>query len=279
MSTYEKSKKADEPFLITRYVSRGLTYPLAVFFCRLGVSANAVTILGGLSWVLSVVTIVFGGLGFRDDNPTAGWWWLGLSAGLWLWGYILDIVDGSIARMTNTTGAAGFFLDYLFHLIFQPMYLCSIGVFLFLVTDHVSFLVVGLLSTFCNWGVHFSAREHVLCEQVAKDRCLPACLTPEDRYEIFIDSARTREEAASKRDSLRGLRYLAEELICFPGQYALLAATIACDGILSHLLPWRFPALASVFMAICLLNLVRVPFRIRREFLTMTRLDALNREE
>ena len=278
MSSYEKSKKADEPFLITQYVSRALAYPLAVCFYRLRVSANVVTILGGLSWVMSVVTIIFGGQGFRDGHPVAGWWWLAFSAALWLWGYLLDVVDGSVARMTDTAGCAGFFLDYLFHLVFQPMYLCSIGIFLFLVSDSPLFLVIGILSVFCNWGVHFSAREHVLCEKVAKDLCRPGEMKREDRYAIFIDSPRTREEATSKRPGLRGLRYLAEELICFPGQYALLATTIVVDAVASRFLPWQFPALSLAFMIICLLNLVRVPFRIRREYLTMKRLDALSRD-
>ena len=105
MSLYDASKKSDECFLITRYVSRWLSYPVALFFRKLGFTANAVTILGGSCWVASIPVFMWSGWLLRNGDAGRALLALAATAVLWNLGYILDVADGSLARMNGTQGA------------------------------------------------------------------------------------------------------------------------------------------------------------------------------
>lgn len=277
MNEYAKTQKPDENFVITEWFARRAAYPLAEWFRRAGFSAHVVSILAGVAWMASVATVLSGGWVLAVGAPAGGWLLLVLTAVLWNLGYLLDVADGSLARMTGRAGAPGFFLDFVFHLLFQPMFLCSIGVMLFMVTDRPAYLLLALFSIGSNWGPTFSAKEHVLCEQIAKGECDPQRLAPDDRYQIFIDSPRTKATAAHKRETGAWGMNLALEFFCFPGQFMLMGAMVLLDTILS---PWLGPALVftkTAFVLIAVVMIVRIPFRIRREFLTMALYDALRR--
>ena len=275
MDLYEKSKKTDEFFLITRYVSRRLAYPLAVLCHRAGLSANAVTIVGGLLWIASVPTLIGAGLLMQAGECHGGWALLIATVVLWNLGYILDVVDGSLARMTNTAGAAGYFLDFSFHLVFQPMFLCSIGIFLFLLTGHPAWLPLAILSICCNWGVSFAAKEHVLCEDMAKCPDHYNALADEERYAILIDSPRMKTPAEQKTGRGRLALDLTQEIITFPGQFTFFGLVILADAALMPWLGHRLVLLQLVFAGVMLVSLIRVPFRLRREYRTMRRYDRL----
>ena len=214
--------KEGECFLITSLWSRRCAYPLAVMFQRLGCSANFVTTLGGCTWVASVVLLIIAGWRLSCAHAIDGHVLLISAAVCWNLGAILDVADGSLARMTGTSSSSGYMLDFAFHLIFQPMYFCSIGVFLFLVTDNLLYLIIGVLSTCSGWGVSFAAKEHVLCEHVAKRSVELAEFSDADVYRIFIDSVRTRTPASEKRPGMQRVCSLIEEFMCFPGQYVLM---------------------------------------------------------
>lgn len=269
-----KGEKPDEFFLLTALVSRRLAYPFAAVFCKLGVSADFVTILGGLSWVMSAVLMVLSGWLLGMDVTVQGHTLLVLSMVLVNLGYILDVADGSVARMTGTSSSRGYFLDYVFHLIFHPMYFCSVGIFLYLITGSVPYLVIGVLSICSGWGASFSAKEHVLCEAIAKGELNPSSLTDEQRYRILIDSESTKQAVSRKR----GVGFciaLFKELIFFPGQYSLISALIVLDLVLSGIWNVHFVLLQSAFVAIGLFSIIRVPFRVRREYETLKLLDQI----
>ena len=275
MSRYDISKKPDEFFLITHFVSRRLAYPLALVFHKAGFSANAVTILGGLCWLLSVPAIILAGWWMEGGNDRWGWAALLGAAVLWNAGYILDVVDGSLARLTASTSPSGFYLDFVFHLLFNTMYLASIGVFLYLATGRLAHLLLAVLSPCCNWGLSFSAKEHVLCEEIATRRYIPGRLRPAEEYLIFIDSQKTKRGVGEKRGPLAFARHLAEEIVCFPGQFTLMGAVVLADWLLRHV--WTRPLilLQTAYVLITALMLLRVPFRIRREFGTLRRYENL----
>jgi len=194
---------------------------------------------------------------------------------LWNLGYVLDVVDGSLARMTGTMSSGGSFLDFCFHLLFHPMFLCSVGVFLFLVTDQLLYLPLAVLATFTGWGLSFSAKEHVLCEHIAKGDTEPSRLAQDERYRIYIDSVRMREPATTKRGR-RYLTALVNEVFCFPGQYSLVSLVVILDLLLAAWgLSSRFPLLRIAFVVLTVVPMMRVPFRLRREFKTLSRYDAL----
>lgn len=270
-----KGEKKDEFFVVTALVSRRLAYPLALLFCRLGWSANCVTIMGGLSWVLSAVAMVLSGWMLGTGCTTGGYWLLGASLALVNLGYILDVADGSVARMTNTSSSGGYFLDYVFHLVFHPMYFCSIGIFLYLIGGEVIYLIVGVLSICSGWGASFSAKEHVLCEHIAKDSVDLSKFSSDERYQIFLDSPGTRQCVEQKRGVKKICLALAKEMLLFPGQYTTFSIVILLDLIMMHYCDLRFVLLQIMFSAIAVVTIVRVPFRIRREYQTLQRYDAI----
>lgn len=275
MNLFEKSKKPDEFFLITHYVSRRMAYPLALLCRRAGLSANAITVMGGLSWVASVATILLAGWLMRSGATGWGWAALLLTAALWNAGYILDVVDGSLARMTESTSRAGYYLDFSFHLVFNSMFLSSVGIFLYMITSAPLYAILAALSPCCNWGLSFSAKEHVLCEDIALNKYSPDDMTGEERYAIYIDSPKTKAVVAEKTGALSTLRHITSELFCFPGQFTLFSLVLAADLLLR---PWqqdRLILLKTFFVLVTLVLLFRVPFRLRREFDTMRRYDAL----
>ena len=155
---YSRSVKPDEPAVITELVGRRLAHPFAVLAFKLGLSPNAVTVLAGLCWVASTPLAVFAGWlvgGGRRDAGLAVWFLCGF---LWNAGYVLDLADGSLARMTGRASRRGFYLDYVFHLLFKPAFLASIGVGLFLAHGGgLGWLLLAVLSIPANWSASASA--------------------------------------------------------------------------------------------------------------------------
>ncbi len=276
IDTYEKSKKSDECFLITEFFSRRAAYPVARLAVRLGLSANAVSIIGGLLWLLSIPSILFAAWCFTLGYDSGCWGWLIASAVLWNVGYILDVADGSVARMTGTSSPAGFFLDFSFHLVFNPMYLCSIGAFLFIVTGTHIYLLLGILSICANWAPAIEAREHVLCNMIASRKLQIDDLADEQQFEVFTASTRVDQSARSKTHGLRMLSSLAVESVCFPGQFMLFGAAVAVDAVVAYATGAFLPVLRLLFIAVSCLLVARIPFTIRREFLKLKRLDEWN---
>ncbi len=89
----------------------------------LGLSANQVTLL-------SVVSSLAGAICFLAVDSWARW----LGIGLTLWGYLLDLVDGEVARYRtgrDRLDPAGMFSDYVGHVLHHPtLFACwSIGVY------------------------------------------------------------------------------------------------------------------------------------------------------
>ena len=278
MKEYDKTVKPDECFLLTVYISRKLAYPVTLLCRRMGLSASFVTVLGGMLWVVSVPAILLAGWSFQNGDATGGWTMLLLSALLWNAGCILDVVDGSLARLTGASSLAGAYLDFFFHLLFIPMYLASIGAFLYLVSGSIAYLVLAILSVGCNWGVSIASKDHILCVEVAGNEGALSGLSADERYQVFIDSVKTRNEAACKRVTpLRTVRYLVEELICFPGQYALLGLLVLGDLLLWP--AWQFPLLKIAFCTITVVMSLRVPFRLAREYGIVQRYERLSRND
>jgi len=272
-----RGEKDNEYFILVSLIARKLAYPPALFFRRIGFSANMVTALGGCLWVVSVVTIIISGwCRVRGDFISSNALLL-TTVFLWNAGFILDVADGSLARMTNSCSSGGSYLDYCFHLIFHPMFFCSIGIFLFLVTDGLIYLILGVLSIFAGWGVSFSAKEHVLCEHIAKGDVDPAKLGEENRYRIFIDSVKTKTSVSGKKRASFMIA-LVREVFCFPGQYTFVSLIIIADIVLLKYIDVEFVLLRLVFVSMVLVSLFRVPFRLKREYRTLELYDCLRKK-
>jgi len=274
---YRKAQKSDEYFLVVMMLYRRLAFPLAVMFRKLGFSANNVTVIGGCLWVISVITMIFSGQLWVQQHHFTSVIFLVLTAFLWNFGFVLDVADGSLARMTDSSSSAGSYLDYCFHLIFHPMFLCSLGIFLFIISGSLFYCILGVLSTFCGWGVSFSAKEHVLCESIANGDHDSSKFSEDERYRIFVDSVKSKTVVADKRKTAL-LKTVLIEVLGFPGQYAVVSLIILADILLLQFFDSEFVLLKITFVFMVLVPLFRVPFRLRREFKTLELYDRIQRE-
>jgi len=268
---YELTVKSDECALITERFARRLAYPFARLAFRLGWSANAVTLAAGLSWMASLPLVVAAGWCLGRGDAVAGWTlWL-VSGTLWNTGYILDLADGSLARMTQTARPSGFYLDYVFHLLFKPAYLTSLGLALYLAHGGgVGFLLLAVLSVPANWSASSAAAEHVLCEETGKGRFKPSEPPDQDsRQRLWLGATDSHATATEKRRGLlRPIRVLAQEILSYYGQFSffsfLALLDLACAGLAD--LPWRLPFTMLVYVPLASLLTLRIPFRVARDF-------------
>ena len=272
------SRKPDEPALVTALFSRRLAEPFARLAVRLGISADAVTVAGGLCWMLPLPLA-----------PLAGWlrspWLWAACAALWCLGYWLDVVDGSVARLTGTSSRAGFFLDCVFHLLFKPAFLFSVGLGALLGSNApfgpsgAVLAALAVLSLPANGAATTSAAELALCEEVALGRLRPDGAA---RPALWLGAADVAAPAAEKRRTpLRAAKTLAQETLSYYLQapfFALLVCadltlhfavrgTVVCDRgpLVDAAYSWQMPVTCAGFAVLSLVLVLRVPLRLVRE--------------
>lgn len=280
--------KVDECALITTLIARRLVMPLVKLAIKLGLSANVVTILGGMSWVISLFTIVASAQLFVTQHHI----WSGLlllyTAFLWVWGYLLDVVDGSLSRYYGTSSRRGFYLDYVFHLLFKPGFVVSIGIALSVLNQSNAWLYFAILALASNWTSAESSSEHVLCEEVGKGRLNPAELSEETRTKVFLGTTDIKASAEGKKESFWKMLYtLAKEILNYYGQsvfFALLAIIDLLIMIISYMFVdggpfvWNWKLVTIAYFVLFTILILRVPFRIVREYKRMALLDKKENE-
>ena len=283
-TTLTAASKPDEPALVTSLFSRRLAQPLAVAAVRCGVPANAVTVAGGLCWVLSLALppLLLSEGEMPEDRVLAIWL---AAAFLWCAGYILDVADGSVARMTGTSSRAGFFLDYVFHLLFKPAFLFSVGLGLAgrwldcacgggegtvgwmqegCVAVLLSASLLALLSIPANGAADTCAAERVLCDEVARGHLkMEGASAPG----LWLGSDEVTAPAARKRGSfVRTAKTLAAEIASYYLQGPFFALLVAADCLLARTTPLRcFPVTTAGFLQLSVALVLRIPLRYRRE--------------
>jgi phosphatidylglycerophosphate synthase len=102
--------------LFTRSFTIYLSYPL----WKLKISANSITVLMGIVCLLGSICIVF-------DNI----WLVLLGTLLWHLWYILDCVDGEVARLSKKTSLLGVYIDRLTHIFVNPTMPLAFGLNIF----------------------------------------------------------------------------------------------------------------------------------------------------
>jgi phosphatidylglycerophosphate synthase len=280
--------KTDECALITSLVARRIVMPLVKLANFLGLSANTVTVIGGFSWVLSLFTIVAAAQLFVSKHHIYSGVLLLFTAFLWVWGYLLDVVDGSLARYHKTSSRRGFYLDYVFHLLFKPGFVVSIGVALSILNSSYSWLYFAILALAANWTCAESSSEHVLCEEVGKGRLNPAELSEETRTKVFLGTTDIKASAEGKKVSFWKMLYtLAKEILNYYGQsvfFALLAIIDLLIMIISYMFVdggpfvWNWKLVTIAYFVLFTILILRVPFRIVREYKRMALLDKKENE-
>ena len=275
---YENAVKKDECALITELVGRRLAHPLALLALKLGLSANTVTIIAGLCWIGSLPLAVFAGSLYGAGLVRAGlaaWFCCGF---LWNAGYLLDIADGSLARMTGTASRRGFYLDYVFHLLFKPAFLLSIGIGLYLCHGGGTWwLVIAVLSVPANWSASSSAVEHVLCEEYGKGRLTSFAATVGEKRALWLGVTDMNDPAGRKASSsARFVKAVCAEVLSYYGQFTFFSFAVLADILL-----WLggmggapMPVTSVSFFAVAVFMIARTPFRVAREYGRIAKSDG-----
>lgn len=266
--------KPDECALTTERLGRILSLPLTRLALRLGLSANTVTLLAGGCWLLSLPVVVAGGWGLSRGAFVPGWILLCAAGVLWNAGYLLDLVDGNIARFRGTACPSGFFLDYVFHLLFKPAFLLSIGAALSLVHDRWLYLLPAVLSVPANWNPAESAVEHVICQLLGKGRIPLDRLSAAERAALLLGTSSIQRPVAEKTGSpLRRWGVFLQEVVSYYGQFSLFSLFVLVDLLVFAASPATLllPVTTTAWWLLVLAMLGRVPFRIRREYRRMAR--------
>jgi len=101
--TEEKARRdlTTEPW--TYYVLRPLSFVITPFFIRIGLGANAVTLLGLVPLLSGIVFILFGSVSYSGFIIGA------IFLNIW---YLFDVIDGNIARFQETDSKYGALLDW-----------------------------------------------------------------------------------------------------------------------------------------------------------------------
>ena len=283
-TSLEAASKPDEPALVTALFARRLAQPIAVAAVKCGIPANAVTVAGGLCWVLSLPIPVFALLARGDMRRICAVWLA--AAFLWCAGYVLDVADGSVARMTGSSSRSGFFLDYVFHLLFKPAFLFSVGLGVAATWTELAactrselpewflrlrFFVVGsamplaVLSIPANGAAATCAAERTLCGEVEKRHLKMAGASAPG---LWLGSDDVSAPASRKRGSFwRTSKTLAAEITSYYLQGPFFAALVAADCALAALasVPF-FPLTTAGFLLLSLVLALRIPLRFRREW-------------
>lgn len=267
--------KDDECAWITERFARRLTLPLTRLALWLKLSANTVTLIAGLTWLLSLPLAPAAGLAFGRGEARIGWILLLTAALLWNLGYLLDLVDGNVARATGTACPSGFYLDYVFHLLFKPAFLASIGAFLALARAEPGWLIGAVLLIPANWSAGESAVEHVVVQTLGKSAQTLDRLSPTDRQTLLLGATDRQQPVAHKRRArLQTLRIIAQEILSYYGQFTVFSLLAAGDALIWIWWGTAFPLLRLGLAGIGLLMLCRLPWRIRREFRRARLLDG-----
>ncbi len=108
-----RAGRVKEHFLLFKLHAWLSSAPLAWLFYKCGVSANSVTVLGMLLGLPAVAL-----------NLRGHFYW---AIALFHVFFLLDCVDGTMARGTQSTSAVGAYLDDLSHYIFHGLFFISLG--------------------------------------------------------------------------------------------------------------------------------------------------------
>jgi phosphatidylglycerophosphate synthase len=119
------------------YVIRPISLYFTWLILQTGMSANQITVLHGI-----VGTAGAAMLGFADYSYR----FIGLA--LLYFSYILDNVDGEVARFRKQVSISGKFLDSVMHTIVNMMIFFGFGFGVFLQTGRVEMVVLGFLAGF-----------------------------------------------------------------------------------------------------------------------------------
>lgn len=119
------------------YVIRPISLYFTWLLLQTGLSANQITVLHGLFGSAGAVL-----LGFADD----AWRFLGIA--LLYFSYVLDNVDGEVARFRKQVSISGKYLDSVMHSVVNMLIFFGFGFGVYLQSGRIEAVVLGFLAGF-----------------------------------------------------------------------------------------------------------------------------------
>jgi len=132
----QKSRYKEVGNWMARHVVRDAALPVTWLLLHTPITANQVTLISLLVGVFGIVTLAF----------FPAWCFLLGAVGLQVW-YLLDHVDGQIARYRKAVSLSGRFFDFMTHHLIHGCLFFSLGVYAFRLTGSLVFILWGFVAS------------------------------------------------------------------------------------------------------------------------------------
>jgi len=117
-----------------RYFMRHFSIYISYALAKLGVSANSVTVAMGLAGL-------FGSLCMIPHNLYCNL----VGAALWQLWFILDCVDGEVARLRNESSVLGIYIDRVSHIVVNSTFVLSFGLHIYFLEPSLIHLIITMV--------------------------------------------------------------------------------------------------------------------------------------
>ena len=129
-----KSSVNDKSYFV---IFRKLSWHVTGWVCDLPITANQITLFSYLVYFLACLILIF-----------VSYPWNALSAVLIYFAYVLDCVDGNVARYKNSISLGGVFLDSLGHSFVPAVLIFCVGFAAFYRALNGYYLLAGFVASF-----------------------------------------------------------------------------------------------------------------------------------
>jgi phosphatidylglycerophosphate synthase len=185
-----------------KYIARPLSIYITAIFLRLGISANMATGIFLINGIIGSILLVF---------PDKRYFFVGMLM-MQVW-YILDHVDGEIARYRKQTSLTGVYLDKITHYISHPFMFFCIGLGFYNSYGYVALVIAAFVAGYSITMI--SAMEDVFSSVIYYG-------IKNKKISISLADASPADNSKSKGGLLRRIFSILHTLCTFPSVMNLL---------------------------------------------------------
>lgn len=149
--------KNTESVWYAKYLIRHISIRITRLLLPTGISANQATLIAIFTGILACIFIGTG----SNVYSIFGVALLQLS-------YIIDCVDGEIARYREESSVNGIFIDFIAHEVLIPFSFLALSFFIYINTSDISFIVIGVLASWASTSPMGKAKGNVLLSLLEK---------------------------------------------------------------------------------------------------------------
>ena len=234
------TKGVSKPSPYAKYFIRKISIYLTWLFLHTNINANQVTVLQTISNLI--------GIGFIFSSNVlmtiAGIFFLQL-------GYLLDNVDGEVARYRKTFSVNGLYIDLVNHLVCIPGMYLGMGMRYYLQGHGFGFLILGIIGMVVKMSPSKRARWSTIEHMSKKWK------TPAYNFKYLKKKHQESIKVGSRKQGARGIRRFVDWfkglLSGFPSCMNLYSLMLIAEIVWgSNVIPW----LLSLFVFIGLMEIV-----------------------